>query len=94
MNTQPKITIKKRGRGWLIGCPRCFTPFGAIYIFDSFTGAVAFTSEHLGTHYSTHRPYITWPRADGVPVARCRTCDWANITEPFQAAAQHLKESN
>lgn len=91
MNTQPKITIKKHGRIWEVDCPHCL-PFGSFYIFDSFTDAVAFTSEHLGTHYSTHHPYITWLRAAGVPVARCHTCDWANITAPFQAAAQHLRE--
>ena len=92
MNTQPKITIKKRGRVWEVDCPHCL-PFGSFYIDGSFTDAVAFTSEHLGTHYSTHHPYIAWPRADGVPVARCHTCDWANITEPFRAVTQHLKES-
>lgn len=87
-----KITIKKRGRIWEVECPHCFKPFGAIYIFDSFTGAVVFTNEHLGAHYATHRPYVNWSRITGAPVARCRACNWINTTHPFQAADQHLRE--
>ena len=93
MNTQPKITIKKRGKVWDIECPHCFIPFGCIYIFDSFTGAVTFTNEHLGAHHATHRAYVIWSRITGAPVARCHTCDWGNTTTPFSAAAPHLKES-
>lgn len=91
MNTQPKITIKKYGRIWEVDCPHCL-PFGSFYIDDSFTGVVAFTSEHLVTHFTIHRPYIDWDRISGTPVARCHTCDWVNTTTPFSAAAQHLKE--
>lgn len=92
MNTQPKITIKKHGRIWEVDCPHCFKPFGAIYIFDSFTGAVAGASKHLRTRHATHRPYIAWSRIAGVPVARCHACDWVNTTTPFSAAAEHLRE--
>ncbi|NCB90453.1 MAG: hypothetical protein EOM43_23855 [Gammaproteobacteria bacterium] len=93
MNTQPKITIKKRGRIWEVDCPHCFKPFGSIYIFDSFTGAVAGARKHLRTRHTTHRAYIAWHRIAGEPVARCHDCNWHTITTPFQAAAQHLKES-
>lgn len=97
MSTQPKITIKKRGRIWEVDCPHCFKPFGAIYIFDSFTGVVAFTSEHLGAHYSTHRPYVIWSSITGTPVARCYDCKWTTKTitavTPFQAADRHLRGS-
>lgn len=95
MSMQKKTKIKKRGRVWEVDCPHCFKPIGVIYIFDSFTGAVAGARKHLRTRHATHRPYIAWPRRiTGAPVARCHDCNWHAITSPFQAAGEHLRETH
>lgn len=93
MNTQLKIRIKKRGKVWDVECPHCFIPFGSIYIINSYTGAVAFTNAHLGTHFTIHRPYVTWSRTTGAPVACCHDCKWSTTISPFQAADRHLRGS-
>lgn len=87
-----KITIKKRGKVWDVKCPHCFKPYGALYIFGSFTTAIASARTHLRTRHTTHRAYIAWPRIAGEPVARCHDCTWVNTTAPFSAAAAHLLE--
>lgn len=97
MNTQPKITIKKRGWWWEVECPHCPNIYGSTHILHSFTDAVALTDVHLGAHYSTHRPYVIWSNITGAPEARCLDCKWTTktitATTPFQAADRHLRES-
>lgn len=41
-----------------------------------------------------HDPYILWLPRTGVPIARCRACDWRATQNPFQEAAKHLQENH
>ena len=85
-----KIKIFKWDGSWYIQCPRCRSFMASA---STQREAISKAYKHLRARHTTHRPYITWRRVAGVPVARCHTCDWGNTPTPFTAAAQHLRES-
>lgn len=89
-----KIRVFKWSDSWAIQCPHesCSNSFPAFA--STHREATSKAYKHLCARHTTHRPYIVWLHMAGAPVARCHDCNWHAITAPFQAAAEHLRETH
>ena len=84
-----KIKIFKWSGSWFFDCPHCSSFMAPA---STHREATSKAYKHLRARHTAHQAYIVWTHDAGVPVARCRSCDWVNTTTPFSAAAQHLRE--
>lgn len=88
-----KIRVFKWSDSWAILCPRCIYSRSFVAMASTYREAISKAHKHLRTRHTTHRAYIAWPRIAGEPVARCHDCTWHTTATPFQAAAEHLRET-
>lgn len=89
-----KIRVFKWSDSWAILCPRCIYSHSFTASASTYREAISKAHKHLHARHAAHRPYIVWLHMAGAPVARCHDCSWRTTATPFQAAAEHLRETH